>query len=105
MLVGLKAYHSSQKLCNFARANGGLCRKDPVTSLHPLVRVHPVTGEKALFVNEEWITGIHGWKQNESEWLLKYLNDHIARGHDFQIRLTWKPGTVVLFDNRSVCRK
>ncbi|KAA8913360.1 hypothetical protein FN846DRAFT_772165 [Sphaerosporella brunnea] len=101
MLDNLKATHSSERICTFARNNGGLCRKDPVKSLHPVVRVHPVTGEKALFVNDEWITGIHGWKQSETDWLLKYLMDHVSRGHDFQIRLQWKPKTVVIFDNRS----
>ncbi|KAI5780122.1 hypothetical protein EDC01DRAFT_287247 [Geopyxis carbonaria] len=103
MLDNLKATHSSEKICNFARSNGGLCRKDPVRSLHPLVRVHPVTGEKALFVNDEWIFGIQGWKQAETDWLLKYLMDHISKGHDFQVRVGWKRGTVVMFDNRSVC--
>jgi sulfonate dioxygenase len=105
MLDNLKATHSSERICSFARNNGGLCRKDPVKSLHPVVRVHPVTGEKSLFVNDEWITGIQGWKQSETEWLLKYLMDHISRGHDFQVRLQWKPRTVVMFDNRSTIRE
>ena len=104
MLDTLKATHSSERICAFARSNGGLCRKDPVKSLHPVVRVHPVTGEKSLFVNEEWITGIQGWKQAETEWLLRFLMDHVCRGHDFQARIQWRPRTVVIFDNRSVCR-
>jgi len=101
MLENLRATHSSEKLCHFAKSHGGLVRKDPVKSVHPVVRVHPVTGEKSLFVNEEWITGIEGWKQAETEWLLRYLTDHISKGHDFQIRLRWRPGTVTIFDNRS----
>jgi sulfonate dioxygenase len=105
MLTSLKARHSSERLSAFARANGGLCRKDPVHHLHPLIRVHPVTGEKALFVNDEWIDDVVGWKRSETEWLLKYLTDHISKGHDFQIRVGWKPGTVVVFDNRTVCRE
>lgn len=105
MLETLRATHSSEKLCSFAKANGGLVRKDPVRSVHPLVRVHPVTGEKSLFVNEEWITGIEGWKPAETEWLLRYLTDHISKGHDFQIRVQWRPGTVTLFDNRSTLRE
>jgi len=103
MLTPLKALHSSERMCTFARANGGLCRKDPVQHLHPLIRVHPVTGEKALFVNDEWIVDVVGWKRSETERLLKYLTDHISKGHDFQIRVGWKPGTVVVFDNRTVC--
>lgn len=104
MLDSLMATHSSERICTFARANGGLCRKDPVQSLHPLVRVHPVTREKALFVNDEWITGIQGWKKDETDWLVKYLMDHISKGHDYQVRLQWKPRTVVIFDNRATCR-
>jgi len=56
-----------------------------------------------LFVNDEWIVDVVGWKRSETEWLLKYLTDHISKGHDFQIRVGWKPGTVVVFDNRTVC--
>jgi sulfonate dioxygenase len=56
-------------------------------------------------VNDEWITGIQGWKKEETDWLIKYLMDHISKGHDYQIRLQWKPKTVVIFDNRSTCRK
>ncbi|KAF8249061.1 TauD-domain-containing protein [Wilcoxina mikolae CBS 423.85] len=103
MLDTLVATHSSERISTFARSHGGLCRKDPVTSYHPLVRVHPVTGEKSLFVNDEWITGIQGWKKDETDWLIKYLMDHISKGHDYQIRLQWRPRTVVIFDNRSTC--
>ncbi|KAL7273059.1 hypothetical protein RUND412_004107 [Rhizina undulata] len=103
MLDNLKAVHSSEKMCNFARNNGGLCRKDPIRTIHPITRVHPVTGEKSLFVNGEFIQGINGWKNPESELLLKFLIDHITKGHDFQVRVNWKPGTVVIFDNRTTC--
>ncbi|KAI5851665.1 hypothetical protein DFP73DRAFT_164137 [Morchella snyderi] len=103
MLEELRATHSSEKMCGFARATGGLCRKDPVRSTHPIIRVHPVTGEKAIFVNGEFIQGIEGWKQPESEILMKFLIDHITKGHDFQVRLSWRPKTVVIFDNRTTC--
>lgn len=105
MLAPLRATHSSEKMCTFARANGGLCRKDPVRTSHPIVRVHEVTGEKALFVNSEFIQGIDGWKDQESDALLGFLMDHITKGHDFQVRLQWKPRTVVIFDNRTTCRR
>lgn len=105
MLERLTAIHSSEKLCNLAKSKGLTPRKEAITSYHPVVRVHPVTGEKSLFVNDEWITGIEGWKPSETEWLLKFLMDYISKGHDFQIRLNWKPKTVVIFDNRSICRE
>jgi sulfonate dioxygenase len=64
---------------------------------HPVVRVHPVTGEKALYVNPNFTRHIVGFKTEESEYLLKFLYDHIAKGADFQIRATYKSGTVVVW--------
>ncbi|KAL1977866.1 hypothetical protein VTN31DRAFT_725 [Thermomyces dupontii] len=97
----LKAVHSSAKMINHARLTGGLVRKDPVDTVHPLVRVHPVTGEKCLFINGEFITKIQGLKEPEFRNLLDFLLQHIITGHDFQARVRWQPRTVVMFDNRS----
>ena len=41
---------------------------------------------------------IVGFKKEESDWLLKFLFDHINMGQDFQCRMKWKPGTVVVWD-------
>jgi sulfonate dioxygenase len=71
-----------------------------VESEHPLVRVHPVTGEKALYVNPIFGRRIVGFKKEESEALLRFLYDHIAKGADFQIRATYEPGTVVVWVSR-----
>jgi sulfonate dioxygenase len=105
MLEELRALHTSEKMIGFARAQGGVVRKDPVTSAHPIIRVHPVTGERAIFVNSEFITRIEGMKMEESDLLIKFLVDHIIKGHDFQVRLNWKPRSVVMFDNRTTLRK
>lgn len=104
-LDNLKAVHSSQKMIAHARARGGLVRKDPVDTVHPLVRVHPVTGEKCLFVNGEFITKIQGLKDPEAKVVLDFLLQHIITGHDFQARVRWGPRTIVMFDNRSTLRK
>lgn len=88
-----------------ARMTGGLVRKDPVDTVHPLVRVHPVTGEKCLFVNGEFITKIQGLKEPETKVLLDFLLQHIITGHDFQARVRWQPKTIVMFDNRSTIRE
>ena len=64
---------------------------------HPLVRQHPVTGEKALYVNQGFTKHIVGFKAEESEYLLKFLLDHISKGADFHIRATYEPGTVVVW--------
>lgn len=51
-------------MINHTRVLGGLVRKDPVQSVHPLVRVHPVTGKKCIFINGEFITGFKGMSQS-----------------------------------------
>ena len=88
----------------FARASKGLVRKDPIESFHPIVRVHPVTGEKSLFINEEFVKGIAGTKDQESELLIKFLINHICMGHDFQARVQWEKYSVVMFDGRTTLR-
>lgn len=56
-----------------------------------------MTGEKALYVNPGFVRRIVGFKSEESEYLLKFLYDHISKGADFQIRARYKPGTVVVW--------
>lgn len=52
-LHGLKAVHSGVEQVNASLNGGGIARRDPITSEHPIVRTHPVTGEKALYVNPQ----------------------------------------------------
>lgn len=52
-LHGLKAVHSGIDQVNASLNGGGIARRDPITSEHPIVRTHPVTGEKALYVNPQ----------------------------------------------------
>jgi sulfonate dioxygenase len=46
---------------------------------------------------------IVGYKKEESDFLLKFLYDHIALSQDLQTRIRWKAGTVVVWDNRLAC--
>ncbi|KAE9401398.1 TauD-domain-containing protein [Gymnopus androsaceus JB14] len=101
MIDPIKAVHSSLNMINHTKALGGLVRKDPVQSVHPLVRVHPVTGQRSIFINGEFITGFQGFKEPEFKALSDFLLDHILKGHDFQARVRWQPKTIVIFDNRS----
>ena len=101
----LKVTHSSRKMIDHTRLTGGLVRKDPVDTVHPLIRVHPVTGEKCMFLNGEFITRIDGLKDSETKWVLDFLMNHLVTGHDFQARVRWQPRTIVLFDNRSTIRE
>ena len=59
-----------------------------------------MTGEKALFVNPQFTRRIVGYKKEESDYLLKFLYDHIALCADLQCRVKWEPKTVVVWDNR-----
>jgi len=101
-LSTLTAVHSGYEQASDAMAAGGHVRRQPVSTVHPLVRVHPVTGAKALFVNEQFTRYIVGVKKEESDALLRFLFDVQARLGDGQVRVKWERGTVVVWDNR-VC--
>jgi taurine dioxygenase len=66
---------------------------------HPLVRTHPVTGEKALYVDAAYAINIEGMLPEESAPILKYLADHITQ-HAFTCRLRWEAETLAVWDNR-----
>ena len=67
---------------------------------HPVVRTHPVTGRKLLFVNSLFTTRIDGVDAAEGQELLRRLLDQV-KTPDFQVRLRWAPGTVAFWDNRA----
>ena len=67
---------------------------------HPVVRVHPVTGKKILYVNSTFTSHIKGLTRSASDALLTQLFE-LARVPEFQARLTWQEGTLAVWDNRS----
>jgi alpha-ketoglutarate-dependent taurine dioxygenase len=68
---------------------------------HPVVRAHPETGRKCLFVNPIFTTRINGLPRLESDAILRMLFDHCANP-DFQVRFRWRPNSVAFWDNRCV---
>lgn len=68
---------------------------------HPVVRTHPETGRKTLFVNANFTTRIVGMEVNESEWLLRYLFAQATRP-EYQVRFKWEPNSLAIWDNRAV---
>ena len=68
-------------------------------AIHPLVKTHPVTGRKFLYVNEGFTVHIVGQTARESRRLLNYLLDHINRP-EYQVRFRWQSGSVAMWDNR-----
>ncbi|KAF7357331.1 TauD-domain-containing protein [Mycena sanguinolenta] len=97
----IKVKHSSANMINHTRLAGGLVRKDPITTIHPLVRVHPITKERCIYINGEFITGAVGMKDVEWKMISDFLLQHIIGSHDIQARVHWSPRTIVMFDNRS----
>jgi alpha-ketoglutarate-dependent taurine dioxygenase len=69
---------------------------------HPVVRTHPITGRKALYVNSGFTVRIKKLTSRESDALLRLLFDHIAYGVRFQVRFHWEPNSVAIWDNRCV---
>ncbi|MPY71765.1 MAG: taurine dioxygenase [Alphaproteobacteria bacterium] len=67
---------------------------------HPVVRTHPVSGRRAIYVNPQFTLRIEGLNADESDSLLKLLYEQ-AHVPEYQFRLRWKPGTIVFWDNRS----
>ena len=66
---------------------------------HPVIRTHPVTGKKALFVNKGFTTRIMGLKQHEGDAILEMLYRH-CETPEFMCRFNWKPGSIAFWDNR-----
>lgn len=75
-----------------------------VERVHPLVRVHPATGWKSLFVNRAMTDRIVGLDRGESDAILNYLYDVYEKNVDIQLRFKWTPGTSALWDNRLVVK-
>ncbi|MGQ0546073.1 MAG: TauD/TfdA dioxygenase family protein [Betaproteobacteria bacterium] len=67
---------------------------------HPVVRVHPVSGKRIIFVNPQFTIRIKGISEEENDAVLALLYS-LARIPEYQLRVRWQPGTVVFWDNRS----
>jgi taurine dioxygenase len=66
---------------------------------HPVVRTHPESGRRALYVNSMFTTQLVGVPRTESEAVLRLLFDHV-RNPQFQCRFKWRPHSIAFWDNR-----
>ena len=68
-------------------------------TIHDVVKTHPVSGRKYLYVNEGFTAHIVGMTGRDSRQLLNLLLDHISKP-EFQVRFKWREGSVAMWDNR-----
>ncbi|MEX2366688.1 MAG: TauD/TfdA family dioxygenase [Pseudohongiellaceae bacterium] len=73
-------------------------------SYHPIVRTHPGTGKKSLYVDQAYSMGIQGLSEDEARGILSFLQRHITR-EEFMCRLHWERNTFVIWDNRICVHK
>jgi len=73
----------------------------PPPALHPIVRLHPENGRKALYLNPVRMESIQGMPDDEAQTLIKELMAH-ATQKKFEYRHQWRYGDMVIWDNRSV---
>jgi len=88
LCVGLSALHDAAPHA-----------REDLTAIHPVVRVHPETGRRVLFVNEHFTRRIVEMSHRESEMMLSYLTRWIASPR-FTVRYRWSAGTIAMWDNR-----
>lgn len=96
-LDGLTATHDAARVFGAIAPAGTLFNK----SSHPVIRTHPVSGRKALFVNKQFTASIDGLPKDEGAALLDFLCRHVQRP-EFQCRFRWHPHSIAFWDNRSV---
>jgi taurine dioxygenase len=100
-LEGLSAIHDGEGYRG-QYANYGIADKPSYPRAeHPIIRTHPVTGKKALYVNRGFTRRIVGISSDESDGILRYLYDH-AENPLFQCRFRWRPYSIAFWDNRCV---
>jgi len=75
-------------------------RNVPTESVHPLVRTHPETGRKSLYIGSH-TQNLFGFNESEADTLIDFLRDHSTRP-EFTCRFRWEVGSLALWDNRCV---
>ena len=110
MVDGLKCWHTDRKVAG-PNSPAALAKRSTkvrddndwreTRNLHPVVRTHPETGRKCLFVNHSYSICFEGMTEDESRPLLDWLMEW---GHrpEFTCRFRWRPGSVAFWDNRCV---
>lgn len=102
-LDGLTATHSGDHVYRRTNRLLGVDDRNRIfpQAVHPVVRTHPVTKRKGLFVNQVFTTHINELSAEESRAVLDFLFSHSTKPA-FQVRFRWQPHSVAFWDNRAV---
>jgi taurine dioxygenase len=101
----LHAVHHNELPVSRGEMSGALKKQfqsQDIRAVHPVVRVHPETGEKALFVNPNFTSHIVELSRAEGRHLLAMLYEHLANPA-YTCRFRWQPGSIAFWDNRATC--
>ena len=98
-LEGMTAFHDGGHVYRGLYSSAQDMTEYP-SAHHPIIRTHPETGRKCLFVNRSFTTKIDGVPRDESDAVLQYLFAHMEHPN-FQVRFTWEPNSIAFWDNRS----
>lgn len=105
-IAGLRVLHkydSSRKGTRIAKLTPEEAEAVPMVT-HPLVRTHPETGRKALYMNPNRMEAVVGLERAESDTLLDALTSHAIQ-EKYQYRHKWRPGDILIWDNRCTMHK
>jgi alpha-ketoglutarate-dependent taurine dioxygenase len=100
---GLHAVHHNVLPLARGEMPSGLANKfasSDLRAVHPVVRVHPETGEKVVFVNPNFTSHIVELSRQEGRHLLAMLYEHMTNP-SFTVRFRWQPGSIAFWDNRA----
>ena len=105
-LNGLRASHESEHFYRnrYEKQDQLDPKKKYPSAIHPIVRTHPETKKKALYINKFFTTRIEGLSKQESKLILEYLFNHCEKT-DFQIRYRWNKNDMAFWDNRCTLHK
>ena len=105
-LNGLRASHESEHFYRnrYEKQDHLDPKKKYPSAIHPIVRTHPETKKKALYINKFFTTRIEGLSKQESKLILGYLFNHCEKT-DFQIRYRWNKNDMAFWDNRCTLHK
>ncbi len=103
-LIAIHVYQTSQSTRELMDLSDANKERVPNAVLHPTVRIHPENGRKSVFLHPIRVEGIVGMDYAEALPLLDQLLEH-ATNAAFQYRHEWRPGDLMIWDNRCLLHK